>query len=220
MQMLYTSPYGFPREAKYAQYRPPVSALSSPSANSSSSSDSQDDLLPELWLESSPLENYSFLSPETAVLPGSAQPRVTVQQNFPLNPRFLMDHASVFAERDAPRAFESSFLLREESLEYAELLLPNSLLFPVTGGNRTSSKARHEHSGNDSCLPQLYKTELCGSFMKLGTCPYGGKCQFAHGENELKSVERPSNWRSKQCANWARSGSCRYGKRCCFKHGD
>ncbi|EGV63733.1 hypothetical protein CANTEDRAFT_113770 [Yamadazyma tenuis ATCC 10573] len=66
---------------------------------------------------------------------------------------------------------------------------------------------------------QLYKTELCGSFMKNSYCPYGNKCQFAHGECELKRVERPSNWRSKPCANWSRFGSCRYGNRCCFKHG-
>lgn len=67
---------------------------------------------------------------------------------------------------------------------------------------------------------QLYKTELCASFMKMGLCPYGNKCQFAHGENELKLVERPPQWRSKPCANWSKFGSCRYGNRCCFKHGD
>lgn len=65
---------------------------------------------------------------------------------------------------------------------------------------------------------QLYKTELCASFMKMGICPYGNKCQFAHGENELKIVDRPPNWRSKPCANWAKFGNCRYGSRCCFKH--
>ncbi|ODV82483.1 uncharacterized protein CANTADRAFT_147470 [Suhomyces tanzawaensis NRRL Y-17324] len=57
---------------------------------------------------------------------------------------------------------------------------------------------------------QLYKTELCAS--------YGNKCQFAHGENELKQVERPPKWRSKPCANWSKFGTCRYGNRCCFKH--
>lgn len=67
---------------------------------------------------------------------------------------------------------------------------------------------------------QLYKTELCASFMKTGVCPYGSKCQFAHGENELKHVDRPPKWRSKPCANWSKYGSCRYGNRCCFKHGD
>lgn len=67
---------------------------------------------------------------------------------------------------------------------------------------------------------QLYKTELCASYIKIGICPYGNKCQFAHGENELKLVSRPPKWRSKPCANWSKFGSCRYGSRCCFKHGE
>ncbi|KAI5952228.1 hypothetical protein KGF54_003094 [Candida jiufengensis] len=67
---------------------------------------------------------------------------------------------------------------------------------------------------------QLYKTELCQAFMRMGVCPYGLKCQFAHGEQELKYVERPPKWRSKPCSNWSKFGSCRYGNRCCFKHSD
>ncbi|RCK54901.1 mRNA decay factor CTH1 [Candida viswanathii] len=91
----------------------------------------------------------------------------------------------------------------------------------------------HNHHHEDQIQPQpqaanhktpintqLYKTELCASFMKMGVCPYGNKCQFAHGENELKHVDRPPKWRSKPCANWSKYGSCRYGNRCCFKHGD
>lgn len=67
---------------------------------------------------------------------------------------------------------------------------------------------------------QLYKTELCASFVKMGVCPYGNKCQFAHGRSELKIVDRPPKWRSKPCANWSKYGSCRYGNRCCFKHNE
>lgn len=67
---------------------------------------------------------------------------------------------------------------------------------------------------------QLYKTELCALFMKNGVCPYSNTCQFAHGENELKQVERPPKWRLKPCTNWQKYGKCRYGNRCLFKHGD
>lgn len=67
---------------------------------------------------------------------------------------------------------------------------------------------------------ELYKTELCSTFTKTGSCPYGNKCQFAHGENELKLVNRGSKYRSKPCANWSKTGSCRYGNRCCFRHGN
>ena len=36
----------------------------------------------------------------------------------------------------------------------------------------------------------LYKTELCRSWEEKGTCRYGAKCQFAHGEEELRQVQR------------------------------
>lgn len=36
----------------------------------------------------------------------------------------------------------------------------------------------------------LYKTELCRSWEEKGTCRYGPKCQFAHGEDEIKKVAR------------------------------
>lgn len=36
----------------------------------------------------------------------------------------------------------------------------------------------------------LYKTELCRSWEEKGTCRYGTKCQFAHGEDELRKVSR------------------------------
>jgi len=32
-----------------------------------------------------------------------------------------------------------------------------------------------------------YKTVLCDKFVKSGTCPYGRKCQFAHGADELRA---------------------------------
>ena len=36
----------------------------------------------------------------------------------------------------------------------------------------------------------LYKTELCRSWEEKGTCRYGPKCQFAHGEEEVRRVAR------------------------------
>jgi tristetraprolin/butyrate response factor 1 len=36
----------------------------------------------------------------------------------------------------------------------------------------------------------LYKTELCRSWEEKGTCRYGPKCQFAHGEEEIRKVSR------------------------------
>jgi hypothetical protein len=36
----------------------------------------------------------------------------------------------------------------------------------------------------------LYKTELCRSWEEKGSCRYASKCQFAHGEDELRKVAR------------------------------
>jgi len=33
--------------------------------------------------------------------------------------------------------------------------------------------------------PARYKTQLCANFSASGHCPYGRKCQFAHGTSEL-----------------------------------
>ena len=90
-----------------------------------------------------------------------------------------------------------------------------------TNNQNNSQSHGHSHSKHkhQQVNTQLYKTELCALFVKLGVCPYGTKCQFAHGQSELKKVERPPKWRSKPCANWSKYGSCRYGNRCCFKHG-
>jgi hypothetical protein len=65
---------------------------------------------------------------------------------------------------------------------------------------------------------ELYKTELCATFIRYGSCPYGKKCQFAHGDHDLKAVDRPPKWRSKPCQNWLRTGTCAYNERCCFRH--
>eukprot|EP00966_Prymnesium_polylepis_P277590 6413675-Prymnesium_polylepis.1 len=34
--------------------------------------------------------------------------------------------------------------------------------------------------------PVRYKTVLCSTFTRVGQCPYGHKCQFAHGEEERR----------------------------------
>lgn len=64
----------------------------------------------------------------------------------------------------------------------------------------------------------LYKTELCRSWEEKGTCRYGPKCQFAHGEDEIKRVQRHPKYKTEICRTFWLSGSCPYGKRCCFIH--
>lgn len=64
----------------------------------------------------------------------------------------------------------------------------------------------------------LYKTELCRSWEEKGSCRYGAKCQFAHGEEELRTVQRHPKYKTEICRTFWVSGSCPYGKRCCFIH--
>lgn len=64
----------------------------------------------------------------------------------------------------------------------------------------------------------LYKTELCRSWEEKGSCRYGSKCQFAHGEEELRKVPRHPKYKTEICRTFWVSGSCPYGKRCCFIH--
>jgi len=64
----------------------------------------------------------------------------------------------------------------------------------------------------------LYKTELCRSFMITGICRYGHKCQFAHGEHELRPVMRHPKYKTETCKTFATTGHCPYGNRCRFIH--
>ncbi|KAG6910584.1 hypothetical protein DXG01_009535 [Tephrocybe rancida] len=64
----------------------------------------------------------------------------------------------------------------------------------------------------------LYKTELCRSWEEKGTCRYGTKCQFAHGDDELRKVARHPKYKTEICRTFWVSGTCPYGKRCCFIH--
>ena len=67
-----------------------------------------------------------------------------------------------------------------------------------------------------------YKTELCKNWIEVGVCRYEGKCQFAHGEDELVGKMGPTNskYKSKTCTTFNDKLYCPYGKRCLFRHDD
>ncbi|GAA96739.1 hypothetical protein E5Q_03410 [Mixia osmundae IAM 14324] len=64
----------------------------------------------------------------------------------------------------------------------------------------------------------LYKTELCRSWEEKGACRYGNRCQFAHGQKELRIVSRHPRYKTECCRSYWVTGQCPYGKRCCFIH--
>ena len=63
-----------------------------------------------------------------------------------------------------------------------------------------------------------YKTELCKKFQSTGKCPYGHKCRFAHGKEELLSKNQGVNYKKKPCKTFYEKGYCPYGSRCNFQH--
>ena len=65
---------------------------------------------------------------------------------------------------------------------------------------------------------QKYKTELCKKFQSTGKCPYGNKCQFAHGKDELLTKFQGANYKRKPCKSFYEKGYCLYGSRCNFQH--
>ncbi|KAF7652843.1 hypothetical protein LDENG_00091530 [Lucifuga dentata] len=63
-----------------------------------------------------------------------------------------------------------------------------------------------------------YKTELCRGFQETGSCKYGSKCQFAHGEAELRGLYRHPKYKTEPCRTFYNFGYCPYGMRCHFIH--
>ena len=83
-----------------------------------------------------------------------------------------------------------------------------------------------------------YKTTLCKKYLQSQSCPYGDKCQFAHGEQELrhfngqqqnmmyalgmnsKNQNNLLNYKIVKCKNWEKDKTCKYGIHCTFAHGE
>ncbi|KAM4687146.1 uncharacterized protein WCC33_018690 [Rhinophrynus dorsalis] len=63
-----------------------------------------------------------------------------------------------------------------------------------------------------------YKTELCRTFHESGSCKYGSKCQFAHGSEELRGLNRHPKYKTELCRTYHTIGFCPYGSRCHFIH--
>lgn len=77
------------------------------------------------------------------------------------------------------------------------------------------------HTGSASSVSSSssrYKTELCRSFTESGFCKYGGKCQFAHGAEELRDLNRHPKYKTEPCRTFHTIGFCPYGVRCHFVH--
>lgn len=163
--------------------------------------------------------NQQNLNVNVNVVPSQPQPNVGPHKNLTTNigaisPQGLHSIAQPISQ--LPQNLPN--LSNLPNLQNLPQNLPYVPVNSSTGTGISPTLSQVETEDKKPVNTQLYKTELCDSFMKNNFCPYGNKCQFAHGSTELKIVERPANWRSKPCVNWSKFGTCRYGNRCCFKH--
>ncbi|KAG8063711.1 hypothetical protein GUJ93_ZPchr0003g16551 [Zizania palustris] len=62
-----------------------------------------------------------------------------------------------------------------------------------------------------------HKTELCNKWER-GVCPYGVRCRFAHGLQELRPVIRHPRYKTLPCQMFSAASGCPYGHRCHFRH--
>jgi len=85
--------------------------------------------------------------------------------------------------------------------------------------NAQPSSSKDENTLQDQKLNvDLFKTEICRSWKKFGTCIYGKSCHFAHGIDELRVRPKPHrNYKTEMCKKFL-AGFCPYGSRCCFVH--
>jgi hypothetical protein len=74
------------------------------------------------------------------------------------------------------------------------------------------------NSNNSQTASSRYKTEMCRPFQENGVCKYGEKCQFAHGQQELRTVNRHPKYKTDMCRTYHSVGFCPYGPRCHFIH--
>jgi len=84
---------------------------------------------------------------------------------------------------------------------------------------RSQSSPAPKGSPTSQQIPtSRYKTEMCRPFSEHGTCKYGDKCQFAHGSQEVRNVNRHPKYKTDLCKTYHSVGFCPYGPRCHFIH--
>lgn len=100
---------------------------------------------------------------------------------------------------------------------------PGGYVHHANSPNGTSpgpNNKRHHDIEDELGHQDRYKTELCRSWHESGTCRYGSKCQFAHGQHELRPVMRHPKYKTEPCRSWMETRNCPYGRRCRFIHAD
>ena len=120
--------------------------------------------------------------------PALAPPAMGIYANQFYPPHEAYANAGVAAQVMAAARLQSQF-----HTPYG-VSLPGQSISSAIGDGSQSSGTGADASGNGPSANNrklgLYKTELCRSWEEKGSCRYGPKCQFAHGEDEIRKVSR------------------------------
>lgn len=118
-------------------------------------------------------------------------------------------------------AQRSVSMVETNSLNAASLCWPMSDLKHAQCDLNTTALSNSSLSASSvstASSSSRYKTELCRSFTENGLCKYGSKCQFAHGIEELRDLNRHPKYKTEPCRTFHTIGFCPYGIRCHFVH--
>ena len=88
----------------------------------------------------------------------------------------------------------------------------------VVGKSYAKAKSLEDGRKPPQAGTSRYKTELCRPYQEYGFCKYGDKCQFAHGEHDLRLLPRHPKYKTDLCRTYHSTGFCPYGPRCHFIH--
>jgi len=75
----------------------------------------------------------------------------------------------------------------------------------------------------DLIARKRFRTKMCHSWLRTGTCPRGSGCDYAHGAHELRQSHeaRDNRFRTRLCRTWMSTcgAFCPHRTQCAFAHG-
>ena len=137
--------------------------------------------------------------------------------NLQSNINFMLQNASVTKASMFTSAMLQQLQLQSQA---SQMCNKNMILSCLSSMGSSSSQAQVNSADNSKSQinSSRYKTELCRQFIENGGCKYGEKCQFAHGMDDLKDVNRHPKYKTDYCKTFHSKGFCPYGPRCHFIH--
>jgi len=97
----------------------------------------------------------------------------------------------------------------------------------ASGGSRQQQPGNQNYSGLavDTVTGPQFKTVICHNYQASGHCEFGQRCEFAHGQLELRTLAQNylqlnPQYKTVMCTHFTEKGLCPQGQNCQFSHGD